>query len=151
MLHCSYFADCAVVKYNDVFIQTWIFSENDRQFTEAAIYCNSFSNLLPLSFVLGFFVARVNTRFWEQLTLIPWPVKPAIYVSAYVRGHSDESRMMRRSILRYLVLSLVMTLSSISPQAKKRFPTLTHMTEAGMYTHFLELILRSCVKENIIT
>jgi hypothetical protein len=100
------------------------------------IYCNNFSNLLPLSFVLGFFVNRVYSRFWDQLMLLPWPVKPAIYVSSYVRGRSEDSRMMRRAILRYLILSLVMTLSSISPQAKKRFPTLKHMTEAGKYTAF---------------
>jgi bestrophin, other len=105
-----------------------------RQFAEAIIYCNNFSNLIPLSFVLGFFVNRVYSRFWDQLMLLPWPVKPAIYVSSYVRGRSEDSRVMRRSILRYLILSLVMTLSSISPQAKKRFPTLRHMTEAGKYT-----------------
>jgi Bestrophin, RFP-TM, chloride channel len=124
MFHCSDILRIVQWSSRTIFPRrSECFWQNYRQFTDAAIYCNSFSNLLPLSFVLGFFVSRVYTRFWEQLSLIPWPVRPAIYVSAYLRGHGDESRMMRRSILRYLVLSLVMTLTFISPQAKKRFPT----------------------------
>jgi len=33
--------------------------------------------------------------------------------------------------MRYICLGFVMTMSSISPQIKRRFPTLTHMREAG--------------------
>lgn len=42
-----------------------------------------------------------------------------------------RSRVMRRTIMRYVNLSFVITLCMISPQAKKRFPTLDHVLEAG--------------------
>lgn len=38
---------------------------------------------------------------------------------------------MRRTIMRYVNLTFVKTLSMISPQVKKRFPTLDHLVEAG--------------------
>ena len=55
----------------------------------------------------------------------------ALFVMANVHGHDDRGRLMRRTIMRYLCLSLVITLSSISTSVKKRFPTFAHMTEAG--------------------
>lgn len=45
--------------------------------------------------------------------------------------------MMRRTIMRYVNLSYVMILSMVSTRVKKRFPTLDHLVEAGMYlTYF---------------
>jgi len=38
---------------------------------------------------------------------------------------------MRRTILRYVNLSLVLTLRMVSPRVKKRFPTLEHLVDAG--------------------
>ncbi|XP_047484450.1 bestrophin-3-like isoform X4 [Penaeus chinensis] len=42
--------------------------------------------------------------------------------------------MMRRALVRYLNLSLVLILRSISSAVKKRFPTLEHLVEAGFIT-----------------
>ncbi|XP_037075395.1 bestrophin-1-like [Pollicipes pollicipes] len=36
-------------------------------------YCNTFINLIPLSFVLGFYVSFVAQRWWQQYMAIPWP------------------------------------------------------------------------------
>ena len=49
-------------------------------------------------------------------------------------GQDDRARLMRRTIMRYLCLSFVITMSSISPVVKKRFPSWSHMTEAGEIT-----------------
>ena len=42
--------------------------------------------------------------------------------------------MMRRTVMRYVNLSYVLTLSMISPQVKRRFPTFTHLEDAGEQT-----------------
>lgn len=39
------------------------------------MYCDTFINLIPLSFVLGFYVAYVAARWWNQYLAIPWPDK----------------------------------------------------------------------------
>jgi len=42
-------------------------------FERFALYCETFTNLIPLSFVLGFYVAVVVARWWNQFMSIPWP------------------------------------------------------------------------------
>ena len=102
-----------------------------RIFELVARYCEAYNNLIPIAFVLGFFVAIVVERWNIQFSNIPWPDRLALFVTASVRGADERGRMMRRTIMRYVCLSYVITMASISPPVKKRFPTLTHITDAG--------------------
>lgn len=101
-------------------------------FEEIAQYCATYSNLIPLSFVLGFYVTIVMTRWWNQYTSIPWPDPIAVFVSANVHGQDERGRVMRRTIMRYVCLCFTMVLTNISPRVKKRFPTIDHLVEAGL-------------------
>ena len=83
--------------------------------------------------MLGFYVAIVVERWWSQFNLIPWPDRMAFFITAHLHGLDERGRLMRRTIMRYLCLSYVITLSSISSAVKKRFPTFQHMTEAGSW------------------
>lgn len=53
-------------------------------------YCAAYSNLIPLSFVLGFYVTIVMTRWWGQYTSIPWPDPIAVFVSTNVHGQVSK-------------------------------------------------------------
>lgn len=62
-----------------------------RRVFEAVIkYCATYTNLIPLSFVLGFYVSIVMTRWWSQYTSIPWPDPIAVFVSANVHGQVSQ-------------------------------------------------------------
>jgi len=52
-------------------------------------------------------------------------------ISMYVEGNDDYGCMIRRSLMRYLILTLILVLRSISSPVKKRFPTLEHVAESG--------------------
>jgi len=52
-------------------------------------------------------------------------------ISLFVEGNDDYGRMIRRSLMRYLILTLILVLRSISSSVKKRFPTLEHVVESG--------------------
>ncbi|XP_016977558.1 bestrophin-2 isoform X4 [Drosophila rhopaloa] len=95
-------------------------------------YCDSYRELIPLSFVLGFYVSIVMTRWWNQYTSIPWPDPIAVFVSSNVHGQDERGRMMRRTIMRYVCLCLTMVLANVSPRVKKRFPGLSNLVEAGL-------------------
>ncbi|EAT45610.1 AAEL003145-PA [Aedes aegypti] len=101
-------------------------------FEDIAQYCATYSNLIPLSFVLGFYVTIVMTRWWNQYTSIPWPDPIAVFVSANIHGQDERGRVMRRTIMRYVCLCFTMVLTNISPRVKKRFPTIDHLVEAGL-------------------
>ncbi|KAG5898621.1 hypothetical protein JTB14_020997 [Gonioctena quinquepunctata] len=95
-------------------------------------YCAKNGSLIPLSFVLGFYVNIVYTRWWSQYTSIPFPDNLAILVGASIKGRDERSRIFRRTIVRYVCVAFTMTLTLISPKAKKRFPSLKHFVESGL-------------------
>ena len=104
-----------------------------RIFEAIAWYCETYNNLIPVAFVLGFYVSLVVGRWWDQFSSLPWPDNLALKVTAHLQGQDERARLMRRTIMRYMCLAFVITLHSISPPIKKRFPTFHHMTKAGEY------------------
>lgn len=52
-------------------------------------------------------------------------------IALYVNGNDDHGRMTRRTLMRYLNLTLILVLRSISSAVKRRFPKLDHLVEAG--------------------
>merc|ERR1719193_2234110 len=105
-----------------------------RLFESVVKYFDAFLNLIPLSFVLGFYVSYVASRWWQQFLAIPWPDKLFHSIACYVEGFDEDSRMLRRSLMRYMNLALILVLRSISSAVKQRFPTLDHVVEAGFMT-----------------
>ncbi|XP_026472227.1 bestrophin-4-like isoform X2 [Ctenocephalides felis] len=116
-------------------------AEAKRIFEGIVLYCATYTDLIPLSFVLGFYVSIVMTRWWGQYTSIPWPDPIAVFVSANIHGQDERGRLMRRTILRYVCLCMTMVFSMISPRVKKRFPTLDHLLEAGLLTENERVIM----------
>jgi len=108
--------------------------EQKLLFESVVKYFDAFLNMIPLSFVLGFYVAYVAGRWWQQFLAIPWPDKSFHTIACYIPGFDDESRMLRRSLLRWMNLALILVLRSISSAVKQRFPTLDHVVEAGFMT-----------------
>lgn len=57
-----------------------------RKFEEAAVFCDAYGTLIPLSFVLAFYVSTVVSRWWDQWSKLPWPDNVAFAVNAFCRG-----------------------------------------------------------------
>ncbi|XP_029171041.1 bestrophin-4 isoform X2 [Nylanderia fulva] len=106
--------------------------EQKKTFESVVAYCNEFSDLIPVSFILGFYVTIVMTRWWNQYLAIPWPDSIAVFVSATIHGNDERGRLMRRTILRYVCVCLTIVLTNVAPRVKKRFPTLEHFVDSGL-------------------
>ncbi|XP_017782992.1 PREDICTED: bestrophin-4 isoform X2 [Nicrophorus vespilloides] len=122
-----------ILYYSLNLMYRFILNENQKVIFENVVqYCKNYSDLIPLSFVLGFYVSIVMTRWWNQYTTIPFPDPLAVFVSATIHGNDERGRVMRRTIMRYVCLCVTMMFTMISPRVKKRFPTLDHFVEAGL-------------------
>ncbi|GFW61506.1 bestrophin-3 [Trichonephila clavipes] len=105
--------------------------EQKRQFEKVAMYCNQTAGLMPMSFVLGFYVTFVVTRWWNQFLNLPWPDRAAHTVLMYMHGSDERGRILRRTLVRYINLANAILFQTISGSAKKRFPTMTHLVGAA--------------------
>ncbi|XP_065349859.1 bestrophin-4 [Cloeon dipterum] len=106
--------------------------EQKETFKRVRKYVGEQTESIPMSFVLGFYVTLIVKRWWEQYRLLPWPDSMALFVSAAIPGHEERGRLMRRNIVRYSMLSYVITLQHVSLRVKRRFPTWQHMVDAGL-------------------
>ncbi|KAG7324151.1 hypothetical protein KOW79_012167 [Hemibagrus wyckioides] len=105
-----------------------------RMFEKLAIYCDQYAQLIPVSFVLGFYVTLVVSRWWGQYESIPWPDRLAMLVGGHVRGADEGARLIRRSLVRYANLSGILIYRSVSTAVFKRFPTMQHLVQGGLMT-----------------
>ena len=52
----------------------------------------------------------------------------------YINGADERSRLVRRTLARWVCLSIILLTRGVSVVAKKRFPTLQHLIDAGLMT-----------------
>ncbi|CAL1540566.1 unnamed protein product, partial [Lymnaea stagnalis] len=103
-------------------------------FESIVIELRSASSVIPLSFLLGFYVTFIVQRWWQQFVNVPWPDRTLFVMATYLHGYDDKSRMMRRSVARYVLFGLILICRAVSVSVMKRFPTIDHIVEAGFIT-----------------
>ena len=108
-----------------------MFAAVRRWFELVSRYCQAHSDLIPVAFILGFYVSIVVSRFWEQLNALPWLHRTAFFVASMIHRCDDRGRMLRRNIMRYLTVAYILTMKDICPPVRKRFPTLQRMRDLG--------------------
>ncbi|CAL8261627.1 unnamed protein product [Merluccius merluccius] len=108
--------------------------DQKRLFEKLSMYCDRYAELIPVSFVLGFYVTLVVSRWWGQFESVPWPDRLAALVGGHVRGIDETARLTRRTLMRYANLSGALIYRSVSTAVYKRFPTMEHLVQAGLMT-----------------
>ena len=106
--------------------------KNQYLFEQSVLLCKEMAANTPVTFILGFYVSILVARWWAEFLLIPWPDNLAVMVSAYIACNDEEARLMKRTIMRYVNLAILMVLRMISLPVKRRFPTFKHLEEAGI-------------------
>uniref|UniRef100_A0A0M3IDN1 Bestrophin homolog n=1 Tax=Ascaris lumbricoides TaxID=6252 RepID=A0A0M3IDN1_ASCLU len=107
--------------------------EQTRSFEQFVHYCDDKLDYIPLNFMLGFFVTSVLNRWVNFFNNIGYIDNIALMVAAYVRGTDEKTRMQRRNIVRYCVLSQALVFRDISMRVRKRFPTMDTLVAAGFF------------------
>uniref|UniRef100_F1L7E8 Bestrophin homolog n=1 Tax=Ascaris suum TaxID=6253 RepID=F1L7E8_ASCSU len=119
--------------YVILFFQWYVLDAKQKEyFTGWIAWCEIGSQYIPLSFLLGFFVAVVVARWWEQFNWISWPDKMMIMVAACLPG--EENLAIRKTIARWSSLQAAIAWSGVSVRTLKRFPTERHLVESNLMT-----------------
>lgn len=100
-------------------------------FETIVLNCARFRDLIPVSFVLGFYVSLVVNRWWGTYKSIPWPDSTALLLATHLQGKDQESKEQRLTIIRYVNLAIAITFSMVSPAVTRKLPTLQHFVVAG--------------------
>ncbi|XP_050734825.1 bestrophin-2-like isoform X2 [Eriocheir sinensis] len=110
-----------------------LWEEGRRNFERLVIHCSRTQSVLPVSFVLGFYVSLVVGRWWETYRSLPWPDNTAILLATHLAGQG-VGREERRAVLRYVVLTITLTLATISPEVLAVYPSFEVMVKKGFLT-----------------
>ncbi|KAH7700707.1 bestrophin-2b [Aphelenchoides avenae] len=122
-----------IAYYIILFAQWSLLDEKQKEyFTGWIHWCEIGSQYIPLSFLLGFFVAVVVARWWEQFNWISWPDKMMMTVATCFPG--KENVGVRKTIARWSSLQSAIAWSGISVRTLKRFPTERHLVHSKLMT-----------------
>ncbi|CAH8588431.1 unnamed protein product [Schistosoma guineensis] len=101
------------------------FAMNDKQkviFEEIVEFCVRTKGDIPISFLLGFFVSGIISRWYQMYLYIPWMNQIALQIASSINAKSEEgSRKIRLTIMRYMNLAWVLMMKRISDQIACRF------------------------------
>uniref|UniRef100_A0A914UQ25 Bestrophin homolog n=1 Tax=Plectus sambesii TaxID=2011161 RepID=A0A914UQ25_9BILA len=113
--------------------QWYLLDEKQKEyFTGWIKWCEYGASYIPLSFLLGFFVAVIVARWWEQFNWISWPDKMMMTLAVCLPG--EENMPVRQTIARWSSLQAAIAWSGISVRTLKRFPTENHLVDSGLMT-----------------
>ena len=62
------------------------YPEHKQYFDLMCIYAERFSSLVPITFITGFYVSQVVTRWWDQFMSLPWPDHLALKIVCLIPG-----------------------------------------------------------------
>ena len=117
----------------------FILPKHTKPYFEAFVmYCNINYGQIPLTFVLAFYMNNVVQRWWETWKSIPWPDGLALKLNTLFPnfpGKEETCMNIKRTIIRYVNLSITETFRMISSPVKKRFPTYQHLIDSGLMTN----------------
>ncbi|PAA74651.1 hypothetical protein BOX15_Mlig016709g2 [Macrostomum lignano] len=108
--------------------------ETRQNFELVVRFCSGMDKNIPLSFILGFFVAGVIGRWWEMYMNIPWLNRIAFCCYGLITGTKDTfevAKQIRCSLMRYMNLAWILLMHSISERIVHRFSNTEEAAQQG--------------------
>jgi len=103
-----------------------------QTFEILCVYAESFTSSMPITFLLGFYVSQVVSRWWDQFMTLPYPDLLALKLVAFIPGKDTFKKNLRRTTMRYVNLSNLLALRLLAPRLQKRFPDYQSLVDANL-------------------
>ncbi|CAI4222161.1 unnamed protein product [Auanema sp. JU1783] len=122
--------------YNDVipYLDPHSRKSYKKTFNRLAREFNEYTKLIPLTFLLGFYVSNVVSRWWRQFESLSWPEDLISIVCLVLPFQDTISSQARHQIARYANLAATIAWRDISSKVRLRFPELSNLIDAGLLT-----------------
>ncbi|CAD5228709.1 unnamed protein product [Bursaphelenchus xylophilus] len=104
---------------------------------------------LPHIFILGFFMNVVFNRWVGIFPKMGFVDHFGLVLVSAIKGSDAESRLLRRTIIRYTVLAQALVFRDISIPVRKRFPNLASLVDAGLMTDDELCVFEAKETENV--
>ena len=101
-----------------------------QYFELMCIYSSKFIEMIPITFLTGFYVTQVVARYWDQFMSLPWPDRIAFKLVSYIPGKTKYVRTLRRTVMRYVNLSTVLVFRLVAAKVHSRFPDYRSLIQA---------------------
>ncbi|CAJ0932930.1 unnamed protein product, partial [Mesorhabditis belari] len=123
-----------------------LFDARDRpkikeQFRTLCLQFNEYTKLIPLTFLLGFYVSNVVSRWWRQFETLSWPEDIISLLCLVIPKDDEKSQRRRHVIARYLNLTSALAWRDVSSKIRLRFPKVRDLITAGLLTDKEYIIL----------
>uniref|UniRef100_A0A0N4ZLX5 Bestrophin homolog n=1 Tax=Parastrongyloides trichosuri TaxID=131310 RepID=A0A0N4ZLX5_PARTI len=133
--------------YATISIVARLVLNEDQQliFDKVVFVCLNYTSFIPITFMLGFYVTFVLSRWVTICENLAFVDTFSIYICEYISGEDLRSKFIRRSILRYMATAQVLVYRDISKKAREMFPSVDSMIEKGFITdeEYQKLMLTS--------
>lgn len=90
---------------------SWLFlcvATHRKHFETICKMCNGYCKEIPLTFLLGFYVSNMVSRWWKQFESLSWPEDLVATVCNVIPSNDEESQQRRHQFARYLNLAAVL-------------------------------------------
>ncbi|KIH65077.1 Bestrophin [Ancylostoma duodenale] len=104
---------------------------------------DGYTKLIPLTFLLGFYVSNVvsrqfppnlRCRWWRQFECLAWPEDLLSMLCTVIHANDEISQKRRHTIARYINLASALAWRDISKKIRLRFPNVSNFIDAGLLT-----------------
>jgi len=106
--------------------------EVKANFEKVCVYMKKFEDLIPLGFLLGFYVTQVMNRWWNQFLSLPWVDGIGSALNTFMPGSKWVN--VRRKIIRYSMLSMILVFKKISAKMGKKYKNYQSLVNCGLLT-----------------
>ncbi|VDN01695.1 unnamed protein product [Thelazia callipaeda] len=117
-----------------LFYRYLLSNQHKTIFEKLIKYFNDRLNYIPTTFILGFFVHIILSRWSAIFHNMGYIESYALFTSNYISGTDLESKVLRETIARYMCLTQVLVFRDISISVRKRFPNIDSIINAGIIT-----------------
>jgi len=68
----------------------WHYPAYKQTFEILCVYANGFTKSMPITFLVGFYVSQIVSRWWDQFMILPYPDLLALKLVAFVPGRVSK-------------------------------------------------------------